>query len=54
MALYLIGFGDGQGIFEFDAGIPDCTVHLGMARQELDRSEVAGFLVDLGDFRAPH
>lgn len=37
--------GDAQGVVEFDAEVSGRAVHLGMTKQELDRSEVASLPV---------
>lgn len=37
-----------QGIFDFNAKVPNSTVDLGVAKQQLDRSEVAGLSINLG------
>jgi hypothetical protein len=39
-------FGDGEGIVNFDAEIPHGALHLGMAKQKLNRSEIARATVD--------
>lgn len=38
---------DAQGIFEFNAKIPNSTVNLGVTKQQLDCSEGAGLTIDL-------
>ena len=48
------GLSEGQRIFEFDPKIPHGAIHLGVAKQELHGTQVAGLLVDLRDFCAPH
>lgn len=47
-------FGDDQRIFKLDAEVSDSPLHLGMSQPELDRPQVAWFLVDLRDLGAPH
>ena len=39
--------GDAQGVFEFDTKISDSAVNLCVSQQELDRTQVPGFPVDL-------
>lgn len=53
-ALYFNGFGDGQRILEFNAQVPDRTVHLGVAEKELNGSEIFGLLADLSDLGSSH
>jgi len=52
--LNFYGFRNGQRIFEFYAEVTNCTVHFGLASQMLHCTQIAGFLVDLCNFRAPH
>ena len=52
--LDLNGFRDGQGIFKFDAQVPDRAVHLGVTEKKLNGSKVASLLVYLGDLGSPH
>lgn len=53
-ALYFNGFGDGQRILEFNAQVPDRTVHLGVAEKELNGSKISCLLVDLSDLGSSH
>ena len=46
--------GECQRIFELDSKIPNGAIHFGVAEQELDGTQVAGLLVDLRHFCAPH
>ena len=48
------GLCDRQRVFEFDAKISDCAVHLGVAEQELNSAQVAGLPVDLRHLGSPH
>ena len=38
--------GDAQRVVQFDAEVSDRAIHLGVAKQELDRSEVASLPID--------
>ena len=40
-----------EGVIYFDAEIPDRAFDLGMSKQELDGSEIAGAPIDQGSFR---
>ncbi|GGB25368.1 hypothetical protein GCM10011324_39070 [Allosediminivita pacifica] len=42
-----------RGILKFDAQVADGTVHLRVAKQELDRAKIACLAVDLRCLRAP-
>lgn len=44
-------FSDAQSIFKLDAQVAHSAVHLGMAKQQLDGSKIAGFAVNLRCFR---
>ena len=46
-------FGYSKSIVDIDAEIPDCALNLGMAKQELYRSQVAGAPVDQCCFGPP-
>jgi hypothetical protein len=46
-------FGQFRCILYINAEIPDCVLDLGMAKQDLDRSKVAGGLIDHGSLRSP-
>ncbi len=46
--IYLLS--NGQSIINLDAKIPGGTLYLAMAKQELDRSQIAGTSVDQGRF----
>lgn len=48
------GFCYGQCVFKFNAEIANSAIHLRMPQVELDSTQVARFLVDLGDLRSPH
>ena len=48
------GFRNRQGVFKFNAQIPNGAVHLRMSQQELNSTQVARLLVNLGDLRSPH
>ena len=52
--LYFNSFCDCQGVFEFNAKIPHCTVHLGVTQQKLNGTQVARLLINLGDLCASH
>ena len=41
-----------QGVIDLDAEIPDCALDLGVPKQELDGSEIAGAAVDQGSLCA--
>ena len=43
-----------QRIFKFNAQVTNCAVHLRMPQQQLNGTQVARFLIDLGDLRASH
>jgi hypothetical protein len=45
--------GQFQCILNVDAGIPDCVLDLGMAKQHLDRSKVSSGVIDHGSLRPP-
>lgn len=49
----LSSLGQFQCILHVNAEIPDCVLDLGMAKQDLDRSKVAGGLIDHGSLRSP-
>lgn len=45
---------DRGSIFQLNSEMPDCTVLCGMAEKQLDRAQVAGFLVALRDLGSSH
>ena len=47
-------FRDRQSVLEFDPGIADSAVHLGVPEQELDCPQFASLPVDMCDFGQPH
>ena len=46
--IYLLG--DRQGVVNLDAEITHCALDLGVTKQQLHRSEVAGPAIDQGSF----
>ena len=52
--LYFNGFCYGQCVFKFNAEIANGAIHLRMPQEELDSTQVARFLIDLGDLSSPH
>ncbi len=47
-------FGDGEGVVNLDAEIPDSAFELAMAEQELNRPQIARLPIDLSCFGAAH
>ena len=45
--------GDGERIVDFDAEIPDRALHLGVAKEQLNRPEIPGTLIDQSGFGSP-
>ena len=48
------GFHNCQGVFKFNAKTSHCAVHLGVTQQQLNGTQIARLLVNLGDFRPSH
>ena len=46
--------GDFERVVDLDAEVPDGALQFGMAKQQLNGSEVLRALVDQGRFRSPH
>ena len=47
-------FGDRKRVFQIDAKIADCAVHLGVAEQKLDCAQIAGLPINLSNLDSPH
>jgi hypothetical protein len=45
--------GDGERIVDLDAEIPDRAFHLGVAKEQLNRPEIAGTTIDQGCLGSP-
>jgi hypothetical protein len=46
-------FGDGERVIELDAEVPDCALHLGVPKEQLDRTKVSRSPVDQSCLGSP-